>query len=109
MIDLYRIAICDDDRRFNDEFHKKVNKTLASKNIDAEIEEFYDTASFLERINNGIVFDLIFLDILLDHENGYSFAKQMRKENLPIDIVFISVTQDYAVAGYDVAPILYLV
>ena len=77
---MYRIAICDDDRCFSDEFHKKVNKTLASKNIDAETEAFYDTASFLEKINNGIIFDLIFLDILLDHENGYSFAKQMRKK-----------------------------
>lgn len=109
MTALYRIAICDDDRRFTDEFHKKVDKTLASKNIDAETEEFYDTASFLKRINKGIVFDLIFLDILLDNENGYSFAKQIRNENIPIDIVFITVTQDYAVAGYDVAPILYLV
>lgn len=108
MIVLYRIAICDDDRRFADEFHKKVNKALASKNIDAETEEFYDTASFLERINKGIVFDLVFLDILLDNENGYSFAKQIRRENIPIDIVFITVTQDYAIAGYDVAPILYL-
>lgn len=109
MIVLYRIAICDDDRRFTGEFHKKINKALASENIDAETEEFYDTASFLGRINKGIVFDLIFLDILLDNENGYSFAKQIRKENIPIDIVFITVTQDYAVAGYDVAPILYLV
>lgn len=106
---MYRIAICDDDRRFTDEFHKKVNKMLAAKNIDAETEEFYDTASFLERVNKGIIFDLIFLDILFDDENGYSFAKHIRKENIPIDIVFITVTQDYAVAGYDVAPILYLV
>lgn len=52
---------------------------------------------------------MIFLDILLDKENGYAFAKQLRKENMPIDIVFITVTQDYAVAGYDVSPILYLV
>ncbi|HAP20666.1 MAG TPA: hypothetical protein DCR27_05275 [Lachnospiraceae bacterium] len=109
MIRLYRIAICDDDRRFADGFHKKVNKALAMKNIDAETEEFYDTASFLGRINNGIVFDLIFLDILLDGENGYSFARQIRRENIPIDIVFITVTQEYAVVGYDVAPILYLV
>ena len=68
MIVLYRIAICDDDRRFADEFHKKVNKALVSKKIDAETEEFYYTASFLERINIGIVFDLVFLDILLDNE-----------------------------------------
>lgn len=109
MINLYRIAICDDDRRFTDEFHKKINKILASKNIDAETEEFYDTASFLKSIHKGIVFDLIFLDILLDDENGYSFAKQLRRENIPIDIIFITVTEDYAVAGYDTSPILYLV
>ena len=58
MIDLYHIAICDDDRYFTDEFHKKINKTLTEKNIDAETEKFYDTASFLERIHKGIVFDL---------------------------------------------------
>ncbi len=106
---MYRIAICDNDRRFIHEFHEKVTKALRAKNIDAETEDFLDTASFLERINKGVVFDLIFLDILLDNENGYSFAKKLRKENIQIDIVFITVTQDYAVVGYDVSPILYLV
>ncbi len=109
MTALYRIAICDDDRRFINEFHEKINKALALRKIDAETEEFFDAASFLERVKKGIVYDLIFLDILLNQENGYAFARQLRRENIQTDIVFITVTQDYAVAGYDVSPILYLV
>ncbi len=58
MTAVYRIAICDDDRCFTDDFHKRINKSLTEKNIDAETEKFYDTASFLERIHKGIVFDL---------------------------------------------------
>lgn len=106
---MYHIAVCDDDRRFMDEFTQKLNKVLSSKNIDAEIEKFYDPASFLERVDQGTPFDLIFLDIFLGKENGYQFAKSLRNEDIQTDIIFITTTEDYAVMGYDVSPLLYLV
>lgn len=106
---MYYIAICDDDTSFTAAFHKRLSAVLASKNIDAEIEDFPGTASFLRRLESGRAFDLIFLDIYLDGENGYQFAKRLRSEDIGVEIVFITTTESYAVAGYDVAPILYLV
>lgn len=106
---MYYIAICDDDISFTAEFHKRLSAVLASKNIDVEIEDFPDTTTFLRRLESGHAFDLIFLDIYLDGENGYQFAKRLRSENIGVEIVFITTTESYAVAGYDVSPILYLV
>jgi len=106
---VYYIAICDDDTSFTAAFNKRLSSVLASKNIAAEIEDFPDTASFLRRLESGRTFYLIFLDIYLGGENGYFFAKQLRREAVGVDIVFITTTESYAVAGYDVSPILYLV
>lgn len=106
---MYRIAICDNDKIFSAELHKQVEKSLSFQDLDAQIHEFYNTASFLESMDQGNHYDLIFLDILLDGENGYSFAKQLRNEDIKIDIIFITTTEDYAIAGYEVSPLLYLV
>lgn len=106
---MYYIAICDDDAVFAQTFHEKLAAVLSSKSIDAEIEVFHSTAAFLHQAESGQPFDLIFLDIYLGAENGYYFAKKLRGEHIDVDIVFITTTQDYAVAGYDVSPILYLV
>lgn len=106
---MYYIAICDDDASFTAAFHKKLTEVLSLKKVDAQIEAFPDTASFLSRVENGRAFDLIFLDIYLDGENGYQFAKRLRGEEIGVEIVFITTTEAYAVAGYDVSPILYLI
>lgn len=108
LVRLYRIAVCDDDPRFLEEFLPKLSKALSSKNIEAETEKFHDTASFLQRAYQGISFDLIFLDIYLGEENGYLFAKRLRSEEIQTDIIFITSTDEYAVMGYDVSPLLYL-
>ena len=106
---MYYIAICDDDASFTAAFQKKLTEVLSLKKVDAQIEAFPDTSSFLSRAENGRAFDLIFLDIYLDGENGYQFAKRLRSEDIGVEIVFITTTEAYAVAGYDVSPILYLV
>lgn len=105
---MYRIAICDDDRRFAQKLRQRIENVLTSKGIAANLDMFHDTASLLERIRQGVSFDLLFLDILLDGEDGYSFAKYLRDRDITTDIVFISTTEAYAVRGYDVSPLLYL-
>jgi DNA-binding LytR/AlgR family response regulator len=105
---LYYIAILDNDSQVRTSLREKCSKLLTARNIDAQVEAFSDTASFLARSREGIPFSLLFLDILLDAENGYLFAKELRRLDQTIDLVFITTTEDYAVTGYDVAPLLYL-
>ena len=102
------IAICDDDRVFAAEFRRKLQAVLSSKETEADITCFSDTASLLHELNRGGSYDLIFLDILLEEENGYFFAKELRKNGVETDIIFITSTEDYAVAGYETAPLFYL-
>lgn len=81
------------------DFHQRLDKSLSTKGMDARIEEFYDTASFLKQVDHAVSYDLIFLDILLEEENGYLFAKYLRDEDIQTDIIFITSTEDYAVMG----------
>lgn len=67
------------------EYYQKLTKVLSSKSMDPQAEKFYDTASFLKRVDQGFSFDLLFLDIYLEEENGYRFAKRLRNENIPAE------------------------
>lgn len=60
-------------------------------------------------MNNPNPFDLIFLDIILGDVNGVDFARQLRKNGQDVDIIFITVSSNYAVDSYEVAPIHYLI
>ncbi len=50
------------------DFHQRLDKSLSTKGMDARMEEFYDTASFLKQVDHAVSYDVIFLDILLEED-----------------------------------------
>lgn len=106
---MYRIALCDDDSAFSAEFEVTVKKALEERDIPYELNLFSDAASLLAAMRQEGAFDLIFLDILLETANGIAFAKLLRKQDWNTDIIFVTSSRDYAIAGYDANPLNYLV
>jgi len=106
---LYHIAVCDDDELFTEKFKNQLLQAVPGLNVQVSVHIFHDTVSLMEELLNGICFDLIFLDIYIKNENGYEFARQLRKRGITSDLIFITITSDYAVAGYEVSPLLYLI
>ncbi len=56
----------------------------------------------------GDTFDLVFLDNLMDDMLGIQVARRLRELDYRGPLVFISSTDAYAVAGYEVAAAAYL-
>ncbi len=106
---LYHIAVCDDDELFTEKFKDQLLQAIPELNVQACVHIFHDTDSLMEELSKGICFDLIFLDIYIKNENGYEFARHLRKRGITSDLIFITVTSEYAVAGYEVSPLLYLI
>ncbi len=105
---MYRIALCDDDAQFATAFQNKVRALLDARGVAAELVTFSTAELLLHQLNSGARFDLLFLDIFLGEENGYQFARKLREEGVEADLVFITSTPEYAVAGYEVSPLRYL-
>ena len=54
-------------------------------------------------------FDILLLDIQMGGQNGVELAKEIRKSDTKLSIIFITGFVDYMSAGYDVSALHYLI
>lgn len=72
-----------------------------------EIEVFSSGEDFLQS-NPATRFHLIFLDIYMEQSNGIEIARHIREFNSDVAIVFTTVSEDFALAGYRLNALQYL-
>lgn len=107
---MIRVAICDDEKIFLDDYVKIINniKKLYSYNI--EIFKFNSGEELLNFINiNEMKFNIIFLDIIMEKINGVETAKKIRQIDKITEIIFLTNSKDYALEGYEVKAYNYIV
>ncbi|MCC8179402.1 MAG: LytTR family DNA-binding domain-containing protein [Planctomycetes bacterium] len=95
------IALVDDDELFLDLTRAQLDACLDQMDRSHTIQSFTDPGHFLESFS-ARNFDIVFLDILFPEHNGVDLAKTVRVRNQKCQIVFLSVSRDFAVHGYDV-------
>lgn len=54
-------------------------------------------------------YDLVFMDIMLPIENGLDVSRELRKQNFNGEIVFVTNMCQYAIMGYEVDAMAFLV
>ncbi len=104
----YRVAICDDSA-VDAQFVKSILTRWADqREIEVRPEVFPSAESFLFRYAEDKSWDILLLDIEMGHMDGVTMAKQIRKDNEAVQIVFITGYSDYIAEGYEVAALHYL-
>ena len=73
------------------------------------IDDFPSAESFLFRYAEESDYDILLLDIEMGAMDGVTMAKELRKSNDTVQIIFITGYSDYIAEGYDVAALHYLV
>ena len=101
-----RIAVCDDEELFRIEFKNVLDKALV--NVDYDIDTFSDGSSLYEAFLKE-PFDLVFLDIEMPGIDGITLAKRLRAISENVHIVFLTSHIEYALEGYEVNALRYLV
>ncbi len=102
------IAICDDEKYYRNYVENVVSDYLVKENVLFQIELFEDGRDFCKVDENIRKFDIIFLDIDMKEMNGMETAYSIRKKNMEMDIVFITVMPDYVFEGYKVSAVRYI-
>jgi len=105
---LYRIAICEDEEVFRSELSKICSEISAKLDIESGIFVFESGESFWQEFASGSRYDLLLLDILMDNINGVDLARKIREYDSDSAIIFITSEPDYALQGYDVNALHYL-
>lgn len=106
---MINVAICDD----NIETTGKMDSILcniAKKNfIPTETEVFWDGKHLVDAVETGIRFDIIFLDIEMEKEDGITAARKIREVDKNVLIVYVTNYQSYMQESFSVRPFRFLV
>lgn len=104
----YKIAICDDNETDIAYIAKMVHSWAEKSKNTITIESFPSAESFLFHYADEKDYDILLLDIEMKAINGVELAKEIRKENDAVQIIFVTGYSDYIAEGYEVSALHYL-
>ncbi len=102
-----KIAIVDDDPKDAQVITDYLTKYEEETNSEIQMEVFHSSVEFLERYSGR--YDLVFLDIEMPGSNGLEAAREIREKDAGVGIIFVTSLAQYAIAGYEVNAIDYMV
>ena len=103
-----KIAICEDQAVQVNLLNNKIKKWANDYDIEGTINNFTTAESFLFEWEDYDKYDIIFLDIKLGKISGVELSNIIREKNKNVDIVFVTGFFKYALHGYKVGALQYL-
>jgi len=108
--DAMNIFICDDSAEHTSLCKKTIQQLSLRHDVHAKIKTFPSGEAMLFEAEDAYAtLDLIYLDIHMPGMDGLETAKRLREIGYLGDIVFFTVSPDFAIAGYDVNALHYVV
>ncbi len=89
---MFTIAICDDDMKVLDSIQTYINEFAAENRISVSVDIF---TTGTELLRSSTKYNIIFLDIVLQAENGIDIGTQLRKKNTLVYIIYITNYRKY--------------
>lgn len=106
---MIHLAICDDDKRFLEYLAGEVEGWAQAEREACSVELYPGADAFLfaweERKNT----DILLLDIEMPGTDGIALARKLRQLGDLIGIIFVTGNPDFALEGYDLEAVSYLV
>ena len=103
----YRAALCDDEAADRAQIAGLCRDIFTAWGMDAEVIPFA-SADELRRAPDAALFDLYLLDIRMAGTSGLELARQFYSRGIRDRIIFITGDPEFALEGYDVEPLHYL-
>ena len=104
---MYRIALVEDEKVNADRFISIANEYSRTENVELRIQWYTNALTFLEEYNSQ--FDIVFLDIRMPVMDGMEAARELRRKDKTVMLVFLTALAQYAIQGYEVDALDYIV
>lgn len=103
---MLRIAIVEDEINYKEQLIEYLKKFEQERDEHLEISTFSDGDEIVE--NYKAQFDIILMDIQMNFMDGMSAAEEIRKIDTEVVIIFITNSSQYAIKGYAVDALDYV-
>ena len=105
----YKIAVCDDEQNELEYIFSLVSKWSTESGHICEIHTFTSAEAFLFAYAEDKAYDILLLDVEMHGITGIDLAKEIRRDDDRVEIVFITSHFEFCGEGYEVDALHYLV
>ena len=103
-----RIAIVDDDEKDIGHLRDVIETFAETRSMDIAIDAFSSGSDFLQAFQPG-KYKLVFFDNYIGNGLGIDFARKARALDEEAEFVFVSMSPEFAVSGFEVRALHYLI
>ena len=101
-----KFAIVDDEKKATDLIETYIARFMTENHFEIQTSVFHNPENFLEAYTKD--YDLVFLDVEMPGLNGIETAKELRRMDGNVVIMFITNMAQYAIHGYEVEAVDYV-
>ena len=106
---MFRIAICDDMEDQLRSVHASVDRFFLGKGIfSVEVKDYNSPELFLRDLDGNGGWDIVLLDICMPGMLGIDVARIIRERSSRTEIIFLSVSKDFAIDAFSINAVHYL-
>ena len=105
---MFRIAICEDEKAQREYLAKLLEQWKNESGKKVAVDTYTSAEQFLFETEGKQPHDLLILDIQMEQMNGVELARKVREKDTKVVIVFLTGIKDYAIEGYEVGAVRYL-
>lgn len=106
---MYKIAICDDSEKELLEIIDLAVEYFNSNELYCETDSFSSSDQLMMKIENGVKYDALLLDICIPGFSGIEIANELLRQKIEIPVVFLTTSKEYALQAFGVHALRYLI
>lgn len=103
---MIHIAVVDDEKSYISQIQQYLEQFERESGETIKVSVFYDGDSIVHKYNSE--YDIIFMDVEMKFMDGMSAAEEIRKKDSEVVIIFITNMPQYAIRGYAVDALDYI-
>lgn len=103
---MLHIAIVEDEERYAKELEEYIHRYGEETSRQFKVTHFQDGEDLVESYSGD--FDLLLMDIQMQFMDGMTAAEKIRERDQEVQIIFITNRNDYAIRGYEVDALDYV-
>lgn len=104
---MIQIGLCDDDLAILSQLQVLLGRYQVERNAEITSAAFQSPLELLAEIEKGMRFDILLLDVLMPGENGIDAAREIRRYDNNVKIIFLTSSSEFAVESYTVGAYFY--
>ena len=104
---MIQVGLCDDELSVLNQLQILLDRYRVERNQDMVYGAFQSPVELLAQIERGMRFDILFMDVLMPGLNGIEAAREIRKHDANVKIIFLTSSAEFAVESYGVGAFFY--